>query len=434
MNATSPTRPTHPAPLQPPRRPRLGGAAATLLLVLAAAEPATAQDGGSLEQRLTQAMDAYDNFELEQAATLLDESLASAARQGSRDPVVADLYLMRGIVAWAMSGDRDQTIRFFTQGLEVHRDATLNVYYATPDLTRMLEQARATLPELPRTPTNVLRHQPAVTVRSGQALDLVAEIERGAEVERVVLFYRPAGQARYVSRPLDIQTPTRFAAQVPPEASLQGIQLEYYLEALGDSGEVLGHSGTAAVPHAVVILAGGGEPPRRTDRRLLGAALGVGTGGGLATGEPLVMGNDVDLNPGVALTPLHLYADVTFRLVEALELGPFLRLQTVLLQDGVETEFLVGGKLKWFFDDVGSPRMYASLGAGYGYVRHTVDLSPTVDFVDTTREGPFHGGVGFGVAWLFTENVGLLGDVYAMVLFDEVSVQLDLNLGLYLAF
>jgi hypothetical protein len=35
---------------------------------------------------------------------------------------------------------------------------------------------------------------------------------------------------------------------------------------------------------------------------------------------------------------------------------------------------------------------------------------------------------------MFSDNVGFLTDLYTMVLFDTVSVQLDLNLGLYLAF
>jgi hypothetical protein len=420
-----------------PPRPRLVAA----LLVAAA----LAGLGGSAQAQtperqvrslLEQSWDHYDLLELEEGVQALEQALALADAYDVGPELVADVLLMLGIFEDAQYGDPERTIARFEEGLALQRDAQLNPYYTNPNLDGLLETARQRIPEpqAPPEPVPILTHQPAVTVRAGQPLTLHAVTREGAGVRRVVLAYRPYGAEQYSRTALRLSSPTEFHATIPGSITEDaGLQLEYFLQALSAEELVLASSGSATAPHAVVILredTSASEPAEH----LVAVSVGVGTGGGLATAEPEIMGDEVDLNPGVAPTPLHIYVDAMFRFAETFEVGPFLRLQLVLLDDAVELEPLVGLKLKVFFDNEGPTRVYGSFGGGYGYVRHTVNLAPTVEFIDTTREGPGHGGLGFGVTHHFSEHVGLLFDAWAMGLFDEVSVQLDLNLGLLLSF
>jgi len=385
---------------------------------------------------LDQAYDEYDLLELEAAEVTLNQALSLADAYDVEAALVADLHLMMGIVADGLYGDDIVTMDHFAAGLEVDRGAQLNPYYTNPDLDALFEEAFESLPPIEPEPTApILSHQPAVTIRSGAPLTLTATTRDGAGVRRVVLAYRPHGETRFSRTNLRLSSPTEFHVTVPGTVTESaGIQLEYFLQALNSDDLVLASSGSATTPHVVVIL----DPDEGSSgeglEHVVAITLGVGTGGGLATGEPIVMRERVDLNPGIALTPLHFLAEIMFHVGGIVELGPWSRIQAVLLEDAVEIETIFGLKGKFYFQADAPTRLYGSVGAGYGYVRHTVDLAPTVDFVDTTREGPFHAGAGVGIAHMFNNHVGILADFYFMVLFDTVSVQLDANLGLLLAF
>ncbi len=389
-----------------------------------------------IQALVDQSLDHYDTLQLEDAVRVLEEAVGVAEQNAVHGEALADVHMMLGIVEHALYADPEITIQRFVDGLLEAPEAVLNPYYTNPELEALLAAARERVPnQTIEPPEELLTHAPPVTVRAGQPLTVTASIPGGAGVHRIVLGYRAHGQTRYHLSNMMLSSPTEFYATVPGSFTEDaGLQVEYFLQAVGPDDRILATSATPNAPHTVVILDGDGPETGNAINEVIAIALGVGSGGGLATGEPLVMGGRVDLNPGVALTPLHFFADIGFYFADAFQFGPFLRLQTVLLENGVELEIIVGGKLKWYFLLDGPTRMYASFGGGWGHIRHTVDLSPTVEFVDTTREGPFHGGVGFGYAYFFTDNVGLLVDVYSMVLFDELSVQLDLNVGLLLSF
>lgn len=427
------------------RRSRAGALLFALALCLLPGR-VTAQPTDRLERQLQdlldQAMEFYDTLELEQSVEVLNEAIDLAEEEAYEDWLLADLYIMLGIVEHALTSDPEVVVDYFVTALTIDADAELNPYYATPTLEHLLENARDQVAaEGPPdggdhgAPAQALVHSPIVTVRKGDPIEVSATVDDRVAVRDVSLSYRAYGQSRYRLEDMTPMGNNRFAGEIPSSATQEGIQLEYFLEAYDASGELVGSAGTANSPNVVVILGeADGGPSEGPGGRHVSLALGIGTGGGLASGEPLVMGNQVDLNPGIALTPLHFYFDALYHFGNGFEFGPFVRFQTVLLQNGIEPEVIVGGKFKWYFEDLATTRMYVSVGGGYGYVRHTVDLNPTIDFVDTTQEGPGHAGVGFGVAYMFTDNIGLLNDFYTMVLFDQVSVQLDYNLGLLLAF
>jgi hypothetical protein len=409
-------------------------------LILLSAQTASAQTNEDrLEQFLAQGQDLYDTLEIERSRGVLVQAIQLAEAEAIDAPVVASIYIMLGTVDFALAATDEDVINSFVRGLRFDEAAELNPFYATPDLEVLLEQAREIVrtegPPDPFEPDVLLLHNPVVTARAGEPVAISTGITPDSPVARVVLSFRRDGALTFETRDMRRDSPVSFSALIPAVATAQGVHVEYYLSGLDAVDGQIDASGSPANPHLIIILGGTdvGHSPSSTGTAV-SIALGVGTGGGLATGEPIVMGDEVDLNPGMALTPLHFGFDVSFEVGGGLSMGPFMRLQTVLLADGVEFETILGAKIRWYFTDEVDERMYASFGAGYGSVRHTVDLKPTVEFVDTTREGPLHGGVGFGHTYFFSERVGLLNDIYAMVLFDQTSVQLDYTLSLIFRF
>ena len=121
------------------------------------------------------------------------------------------------------------------------------------------------------------------------------------------------------------------------------------------------------------------------------------------------------------------------RQVAAVSAIPFLRLQLVSLDTGLEIEPLFGLKVRYALRTDQKLRFYVQGRLGYADVVHFVSL-PEVDggVVDTTVEGNLH--VGYWFAYFFSEHVGFAVDSYLMVMFPRTSVQLDLTAGLTFGF
>jgi hypothetical protein len=391
---------------------------------------------------LEQAKIFYDELELEGAIELLEQALVITAVHSTAPSVVAELTIMMAVVEFAQTGNEETTVERLTNALLLNPSAVIDPYYTNPGLEAFMATAQREMDNRQQvsipTPTAWIEHEPPITIRAGLPLTLLAEIPEGLGIRRIVIGYRIFGQTRYSRTNMSLSSPTEFFATISEQVTENaGTQLEYFLQALDSEDHTMAESASPEQPHIIVVLSNETEEPAPSVSEIqhyFSTAIGIGTGGGLASGAPLVFGSQVDLNPGIALTPLHFYFDALFHLGFGIEFGPFIRFQTVLLQTKIENELIIGGKVKWLFANTEAYRMYASLGGGYGHVRHNVDLSPTIDFVDTTREGPGHGGAGFGFVYLFTPNVGFLIDVYSMVLFNQVSVQLDVNSGLYFSF
>lgn len=412
-----------------------------------------AQGSGELTKALRRAQDAYDNIEFGEAERGLEDAIALAERLGQdQTPEAADLHLFLGVVRHAVSGDAAAEDAFVA-GLTINPSAQLSPDYATPQLEEILERARG------RVPTNVpdpgpditpdltpagfdgMRHDPIETATAGTPLQFQAEVSANTPVYRVTVHYRRFGEREYTALPLQPSGDTKFVGLLDGKR-VRTSQIDYYIEATDRTGKTLVGAGGALSPLSVIVFGdtdtviGDPDPdpdpdpePGSGERRHMYLTLGAGSGLGLATGDPIV-NPDVPIRTGLAPTPLHINAELGFYLMESLTLGAFMRGQLVLLTEGIELEPIFGGKLAWWFDNDGALRLYSGVGGGFGFVRHTVDLNPTLDFVDTTREGPAHAGVGFGLGYFFNDYVALVLDAYVPVLFPTLSVQADIQLGL----
>jgi hypothetical protein len=424
-----------------------------VLVVLAAPVGVGAQANTELAEALRRSMESYDNIEFGKAERGIEDALAMAQRlRQDHSPEAARLYIFLGVIRHAVSGEAAAEDAFL-DGLTIDRDATIGADYATPTLKEIMTRARARLPSVSEAdPGNLpdlspagfegMQHNPVETATAGSPIKFEVQISPGTPASQVSIYFRHFGDRDYENLEMRALDRTRFAAMLDGD-EVRTSQIDYYIEATDDTGKTVVGAGGALSPLNIIVFGqvnssnnkrddadpGSDPDPEASGSHHMFISAALGSGAGLATGTP-VFNPEIPIRSGVAPTPLHFNTELGFYLVDSLTLGAFMRGQLVLLTTGVALEPIFGGKLTWWFDDTSDLRLFSSVGGGYGFVRHTVDLNPTINRVDTTKEGPAHVGVGFGLAYQFTDYLGLLLDTYIPVLFPTLSVQADVQLGL----
>ncbi len=436
-----------------------------------------------VEMLLGDAYADYDMLQLDAAEDKLFQALDLVEEYDIRTPGAAGAYLMLGVVWAARSGEAWDAFDVFVDGLTIDPIAEIHPYYATPSLVDVLEEARLEVPEqayvepepyvppaqerprpqqpvAPQPPVQQpvqpvqppvaggqgLSHVPTTEASGGRPIELEALVSLAAPVHRVTLSYRPFGSSGFVA--VDMRADgdgVTFKGDIPGHASRGVISIDYYIEAVDRAGNLLGNAGSPTQPISVFVLGTSDGPSGRNRSRSRGGSrgaelfhlsLGVGSGIGLATGEPNVYYEEVDLNAGLAPTPLHLGFELGIAPTRgAFHIVPFARIQLVFLDSGVEIEPLFGIKARYFFRDDEKFRVYGQGGLGYGRVSHLVQLTQIDEGTyDTTNEGPIHVGGGVGFIYMLSNNFGLQLDTYLMAMFPDFSIQLDGQLGIYLGF
>lgn len=460
--------------------PRIASLVAALALLAPLGEAAAQPVEQQVDLLLGDAYADYDMLQLDAAQDKLYQALDLVESYGITTPGAAGVYVMLGVVVAADEGDPWSAYDWFLEGALIDPMVEIHPYYATPSLTEVMDSAREEARELaptpapaptpptppgptpptptPPTPTPpspsptagpTLVHTPVSEAAGGRPLTLSARLQGAPANSRVTASYRPFGERNFYSVEL---RPTgdgvTYAGDIPGSALRGVISVDYFVSATDATGNPLAGSGSSGAPHTVFVTGGGDGPDGRSrarspstrsssgDGELLHLSLGVGSGLGLATAEPNVYSEDVELNPGLAPTPLHIGAEFGFAPGRrSLHLVPFLRMQLVFLDSGTELEPLVGLKLRYFFKDGEGLRVYGQGGIGYGYVSHLVLLEEIEEGTyDTTNEGPVHVGGGVGLVYMFNDTVGVQVDAYLMAMFPAFSLQLDGTAGIYLAF
>ncbi|TVQ95743.1 MAG: hypothetical protein EA398_17080 [Deltaproteobacteria bacterium] len=451
--------------------------AAALVTSLALAGPAHASPQAERVDGLIEAAyDDYDFLEFESALEKLGEARQLAERHRLDSAFLLEIHLLTGIIHGA-SGDEAASIEAFRRALAVDPNAVIHEFYITPTLDELFERARAEGPWRDRpapTPTPApapaptpapaasaeLQHAAPPMARAGQPLRLEARLPVEAPAGRVVISYRVFGESGFRPVEMEVQADGITWRGEIPDRAIQRMHIDYYIQAFDRSGRAIAQVAGPSRPLNVPIMGAAERPEdavgrdrdrrdrdrdRDRDRRgdepsladeVFHFTLGLGTGAGLATGDPRVYADQVNFNSGFAATPLHLYTEFGFSpRGSSFHVVPFLRLQTVFLDSSTEFLPLFGIKARYFLVDEMPVRISFDGGAGYGYVSHLVSLpidGTTIN--DTTREGPIHIGGGPGLVFMFSEAMGMQANVYPMLLLGQFSFQLDLNVGLYFAF
>lgn len=324
------------------------GAFGTLLCL---GSPTLAQDPAVLNKVTDlnkQAVEAYDNLDMEEAAKLLRQALEICAAEGlNKHKVKARTHLNLGVVLVGGLKQRDLGMRQFKRALEIDPAAKPIKTVMNPEIQAAFDDAlkdaggvgaETTPPQIEATSETIkpappeeaqsaeggrppkrfkgILHAPITEAEPNATILIKAAVEPGLGVDKVVLAYRSEGATDFLAREMDKDEAGWYMARIPQPATAGNI-ISYYIEARNKAGGPLAANGSEAEPHVISLVAPqaapetgedvgvagqsdqgeGGEPFDRSKRWFF-MSIGVGAGGGYISGKPEVNPND---NMGRAL-------------------------------------------------------------------------------------------------------------------------------------
>lgn len=354
-----------------------------LVLGLTSAPPAhaDAKARADIEAKIKAAMENYDLLEYEEARKLLNQALTVAKRSRmENEPVTAKVHLALGIVYFAGLGDAESAKLSFLNAVEIDPKVQIDRAYATPEMSKLLEEARAEVPaggggpDRPTGPTppprlevdcatvTGMQHTIVEEATGGQDLTLQAALGADVGAARVAIMYRPRGSSEFAEAPMTLDGGCVYSGAIPG-GSLAGDLVHYYIAAYNAGGKVIASKGSAGSPNIIEVaapvsggggggnsaafgeddedpLAGGGHssggnrdtggprvvttPGPRSGKRTLFLALAGGSGAGYVTGETEQQANDVKccFAPGL----LHVMPELGYYLSERTTVAVAVRL------------------------------------------------------------------------------------------------------------
>lgn len=159
--------------------------------------------------------------------------------------------------------------------------------------------------------SGALSHFPILEQLARNDVPVFAQVRSSAPIDHVSMFFRSAGATRYrelrmTSMGQDLGLPGGYGSQIPCEDAFPPA-IEYYVNVIDTSGEVIGHAGTATAPVRIPIVTARtrnivptlpGQAPPRNCGSITGMSTaqvrdsGVETRGTADLGEPCANDNE----------------------------------------------------------------------------------------------------------------------------------------------
>ncbi len=394
-----------------------------------APQAAYAQDETRLAKALADATEDYDLLMLDEAEQKLREAIAYAEKQQLRGPQVGKLHVMLAIVIYARDRDPRATEAILVKAVEADPQAQIEGVYETPDLTKLMNDARKKAKPAPSQPpkpgaVSEFRHAPITRATGNQPLTVEAFVPQDMPVFRMFVYHRRYGEEGFKSAELDIDRadPSRFVAVIPAD-QVRTRLIEYYIVGQDRAGRALARFADEANP-ATILVSGAsgagevagpgpsdpGEPAVNTEEeKNVYFSLGGGTGVGLLTGGTPTTFPNSEVKVGFAPTIGHGMFGLGWIIDADMRLGLYFRLQPVPVQSfeglpasatertlgdeclglGLGSDCLIGLKYQYFITEgVDDVRFYTSVGLGVGRVRNWLRIK---EYAYEAQLGP--GGV-----------------------------------------
>lgn len=240
---------------------------------------ADAKSKADIEQKIKAAMENYDLLEYEEARKLLNQALTVAKKaKMEREPVTAKIHLSLGIVYFAGLGDAESAKLSFLNAVEIDPKIQLDKAYSTPEMAKLLEDARSETPaggggdtdggaSEPTGPEPMavdcatvtgMQHTLIETATGGT--DLTVEAALGADVNaaKVSIMYRPRGASEFQEAPMTLSSGCVYGGKIPASA-LTGDIVHYYVAAYNAAGKVIASKGSAGSPNIIEVSAATGS-------------------------------------------------------------------------------------------------------------------------------------------------------------------------------
>jgi hypothetical protein len=260
-----------------------GAYAALVVVTLLAAGTARAQQAGPQETRarglLREAVEAYQNLDLDVATGRLREALRRCGSRGCSPRTVAELNVTLGVVELGGRNNAAAAGQAFTAALQADPSVQIDPMLATPEITAAFSRARRALRGVP---SARLLHTPVVEQLDHTPIPVYVETGITGAI-RVELSYRAVGGTSWTAVPMQ-RVARGWGAEIPC-AAVTPPGVEYYVTAFDERDQPSAEAASEEAPQRVAVVTSrtrpapsmpGQLPPQRCrqpgDRRLAGDA------------------------------------------------------------------------------------------------------------------------------------------------------------------
>ncbi len=168
-------------------------AVAALAAGLASGTVEAAGPRDEVRSAFTSAKNQFNDLDLDAAMATLDGAVARAAGAGlANDPSLAPVHALRGGIIFSNSGNRAQALAAFKQAVQADYNVTLPIELRSPELQKLLEEARRSVQ---RPGNDPIVHTPPAFA-NGADLEFVAQANvQLPDNAQMVLYWRAAGSS-----------------------------------------------------------------------------------------------------------------------------------------------------------------------------------------------------------------------------------------------
>jgi len=244
-----------------------------------------------------QAMDHYNNLEIDQAEQKLQQALRVAERRGVEGAPLARTHLNMGVVAVGGMGDNAAGMQHFEAALRVDPSVQLDPLTSTPDIQTVFNLAKNRVGGGSSSggggATGNIPHMPVPEQLAQTAVPVYVEVPSDAPVSDVYVYYKGHGMRDF--RRVEMRPVTGGYGFEIPCADVYQPKIQYYIVAFGSDGSPLGFAGTAEAPVEVPIVAtrttsapalpGAAPPEQCTETECPPGMEGCSRGGGGGMGD-----------------------------------------------------------------------------------------------------------------------------------------------------
>ncbi len=453
----------------------------------------------AIKKMVDNAMENYDLMEFEDAKKLLSKAIVHAKKKRvSKAKWMAWVHVRLGIVYFAGLKDKESAKLEFINAVEIDKNVQIPAEYKTGAMVAILKSAKKEFggksstgntgtsggggsnePSVDCGALTSMAHTIVDETPGGKSKGLMAHVSGKLRASKVVLHYRPKGDANFTQVKMSKSGECGFKGTIPGKV-LKGDFLHYYIAAYNKKGKQIARKGSSGSPNVIEITAavggsgggsgggidtenplakgggsgGGSKSGGSVKKSLTGKSksslfisVAVGTGAGFVTGNTEQEQNEVGCCVAPAL--LHLFPEIGYFMSPTTSISLAFRLGFTIGANiqghstGAPAALLRFRKA--LSEDGNGLQLNAAIGGGI--IRHTVKLKnaadPAMD-TDTTATGPLF--IGGGAAYTkplsgslkFVFEANAIAGVPVVEEFGGVTanfaLHLDVNIGFMFGF
>jgi hypothetical protein len=239
----------------PVRRRRLGlvpFVLATLLWSFAGVAWAGPRD--DIKQAYGTAKQQFNDLDLDAALSTLDTAVGRAEGAGlGADPVLGPVHVLRGGIIFSNTGNKAQTLAAFKQAITVDHNVQLPIELRSPDLVKLLEEARRSVPKSSN--DAIIHAAPAYSAGADLEITALANVPL-PDGAQLVLYWRKKGDSAEFTG-LTMDTFGNYGSAVLTAADHADAGIEYFIYAFDLKQAALANRGDK--DHPLVLDAPKGD-------------------------------------------------------------------------------------------------------------------------------------------------------------------------------